>query len=96
MAKPLTEGEIEKAWQKARPIPGRDPGLFRIAPDIIQSVIRRDRFNQCGDYGWRIEHDRPVSYRDQSIFTALTRVQRELAAAQWPPEPAGTARGKRN
>ena len=74
----LNETEIEKAWRKAKPVPGRDPKLFRIAPDIIQSVIRRDRFNVCGEFGWRIEFGKPVSYRKTSIEEAMKLVQHEV------------------
>ena len=79
--------EIEKAWRKAKPAPGRDPRLYRIAPDIIQSVIRRDRFNICGEYGWRVEHGTPVSFHKTSMVEAMTLVQHEIYT---PPEAAKT------
>ncbi|MDH5411827.1 MAG: hypothetical protein OEY16_10610 [Alphaproteobacteria bacterium] len=71
------EARIEEVWQKARPAPGRDPRLYRISPDIIQSIIRRDQYNVCGEYGWRIEHGKPVSYRNSSIEQAMKIMQNE-------------------
>jgi len=74
----LTDAEIEEAWQKAKPAPGRNPALFRIAPDVIQSMIRRDKYNICGEFGWRVEHGKPVSYRKASIEDAMKLVQYEM------------------
>lgn len=74
----LSEAEIEKAWRQAKLAPGCDPRLFRIAPDIIQSVIRRDKFNVCGEYGWRIDHGKPISYRKTSVEEAMKLIQHEM------------------
>lgn len=73
--------EIDAAWRKARPIAGRDPALYRMAPDILQSVIRRDRFGICGNYGWRIEHGRPISWHEMSMEMAMRQVERDLVPA---------------
>jgi hypothetical protein len=86
----LTEAQIEEAWRKAKPMQGRDPRLFRIAPDIIQSIIRRDKFNVCGEFGWRVEHGKPVSYRKTSIEEAMKLMQSEILA------PCRPAKRKRN
>ena len=72
-----TEARIDEAWRKARPAPGRDPRLYRVAPDVIQSIIRRDRYDKCGDFGWRIEHGKPVSYRNSSIEQTMKIMQYE-------------------
>ena len=82
-----TEAQIEEAWRKARPVPGHDPRLYRVAPDIIQSVIRRDRYDICGDYGWRIEHGKPVSYRNAAIEQTMKLMQYETYT---PDRPAKT------
>lgn len=87
-----TEAEIDAAWIKARPISGRDPALYRIAPDILQSVIRRDRFNVQGKYGWRIEHGRPVSYHRLGLEAALRRIERGLREDQRSYRNAGANR----
>jgi hypothetical protein len=80
----LTETEIEEAWRQAGPAQGRDPRHYRIAPHIIQSIIRRDRFNMCGEFGWRIEYGRPVSYRKTSIEEAMKLVQYEVHGRSRP------------
>ena len=72
-----SETEVEEAWRRAKPAPGHDPRLFRVAPDIIQSIIRRDKFNQCGEFGWRIALGKPISYHKTSIKEAIKLVQFE-------------------
>lgn len=74
----ISENEIEEAWRRAKPMPGRNPLLYRIAPDVIQSVIRRDRYGICGEYGWRIQLGRPVAFRETTTETAIRAVQLEL------------------
>ena len=87
-----TEAEIETAWLKAKPMAGRDPHLYRIAPDVVQSVIRRDRFNVQGKYGWRIEHGRPVSYHRLNLDAVLRRIERGLREGQAGFGDAGAGR----
>lgn len=84
MTELLTEAEIEKAWLQAKPAQGRDPRLFRIAPDIIQTIIRRDRYNVCGEFGWRVDHGKPVSYRKTSIEKAMKLMQSEVLTLTKP------------
>ncbi len=79
MTEQTSESDIEAAWSRARPISGRDPALYRIAPDVIQSVIRRDRYSIRGEFGWRIEYGRPVAFREVSTESAIRALQRENA-----------------
>ena len=81
-----TEEDIANAWSRATPISRQDPEFFRLAPDLIKAVIRRDRFGQCGKYGWRIECGKPVSYHRLSMSAAMRRVERNLVR-----DPAGRA-----
>ncbi len=89
---PSPETEIELAWQKASPIAGRDPSRYRLAPDILRTVIRRDRYNICGKYGWRIEHGQPVTYHRISIASAMRRLERDLARGIGTGGPAHSLR----
>lgn len=73
-----TEEDISQAWYRAVPISGQDPEAFRLAPDLIQAVIRRDRYNKCGKYGWRIECGTPVSFHRFSMSAAIRRIERDL------------------
>lgn len=77
MTERVTEADIEAAWHRATPILGRDPAFYRIAPDVIRSVIRRDCFNVRGEFGWRIECGRPVAYREMTIESAIRALQRD-------------------
>jgi len=81
MTEPATEADIEAAWRRATPISGQDPALYRIAPDVIRSVIRRDRFDVRGEFGWRIECGRPVAFRETSIESAIRALQRDYGQA---------------
>lgn len=72
-----SEADVEAAWHRARPISGRDPALYRIAPDVIQSVIRRDCYNVRGEFGWRIECGRPVTFRKTTIESAIRALRSE-------------------
>ncbi|UCH75839.1 MAG: hypothetical protein JSU82_08445 [Rhodospirillales bacterium] len=80
MTEKSLETDVETAWRRASPIAGRDPALYRIAPDIIRSVIRRDRYNIRGEFGWRIECGRPVAFRETTIASAI----RALQQRDWP------------
>ncbi len=81
-----SEEDIANAWSRATPISGRNPETYRLAPDLIRAVIRRDRFGKCGKYGWRIECGKPVSYHRVSMSAAMRRVERGLNR-----KPAGQA-----
>ena len=81
MMEQTSQSDVEAAWSRARPIAGRDPALYRIAPDIIQSVIRRDRYNVRGEFGWRIECGRPVAYREFTTESAIRALQHDFIAA---------------
>ncbi len=91
-SKTPSHAEIDAAWRKARPIGGHDPAQYRLAPDILQSVIRRDRFGVCGKHGWRIEHGRPVSWHEMSMETAMRQLAREFANPAGGPRKSRLAR----
>ncbi len=84
-----TEEDISQAWYRAVPISGRDPEAFRLAPDLIQAVIRRNRYNKCGKYGWRIECGTPVSFHRLSVSAAIRRIERNLGHGPAKPFVAG-------
>ena len=81
MTEQTSQSDVEAAWGRARPISGQDPALYRIAPDIIQSVIRRDRYNVRGEFGWRIEYGRPVAFREISTESAIRALQHDVIGA---------------
>ncbi|NIM75088.1 MAG: hypothetical protein GTO47_19165 [Gammaproteobacteria bacterium] len=77
MTEQTVDPDVEAAWARARPISGCDPEVYRIAPDVIQSLIRRDRYNVCGEFGWRIEYGRPVAFREITTESAIRALQRD-------------------
>jgi hypothetical protein len=78
MTKQTTEPDVEAAWGRAKPISGRDPAMYRIAPDVIQSVIRHDRYNIRGEFGWSIECGRPVAFREITTESAIRALQHDI------------------
>ena len=90
MTEQNTESDVEAAWGCARAISGRDPALYRIAPDIIRSVIRRDRYNVRGEFGWRIECGRPVAYREITTESAIRALQRDSVMGDGRHAPSRT------
>ena len=95
MMEETSETDVEAAWSRARPISGRDPALYRIAPDIIQSVIRRDRHDVRGEFGWRIEYGRPVAFREISTESAIRALQHDIiGAGGWQGHPRTTGQSQ--
>ncbi len=95
MTEQTSETDVEAAWGRARPISGQDPALYRIAPDIIRSVIRRDRYDVRGEFGWRIEYGRPVAFREISTESAIRALQHDIIGAgvrQGHPKATGQSR----
>jgi 5-methylcytosine-specific restriction endonuclease McrA len=50
---------IEKVWDKAAPIRGKDPDAWR--RDAEGNKIRWGSYGTLGEYGWEIDHKRPVA-----------------------------------
>lgn len=48
------EWQINKVWEKAKPVPGENPGRIRM--DKCGAKISRDRYGQEMDMGWEIDH----------------------------------------
>lgn len=54
----LTEPEIEAVWQKANIIPNNNPNVYR--QDYAGAWIRRDQYGQKTEYGWEVDHIKPL------------------------------------
>ena len=54
----LTEKEIEEVWQKANIIPNNNPNVYR--QDYAGAWIRRDQYGIQSEYGWEVDHIRPL------------------------------------
>lgn len=51
--------EIEAVWQKGQVQPRYDPRAFRM--DRCGQWMKRSAYGTTGDYGWEIDHMKPVS-----------------------------------
>ena len=60
---------IEAVWEKASPIPGSSPDVYRV--DAYGSTIKRSEFGYSGMYGWEIDHIIPISRGGTSAFSNL-------------------------
>ena len=49
--------QIEAAWEKGRPIRGKDREAWR--KDARGNTIRHGSYGQHGQYGWDLDHKKP-------------------------------------
>jgi len=54
-----SQKDIDSAWEKASPINGKNPEVYR--KDLYGNIIRRPSYGTHGEYGWELDHKRPVS-----------------------------------
>lgn len=54
-----TEEMINSIWEKATPDSENNPLIWR--KDFAGAWIRKDHFGKTSEYGWEIDHLRPVS-----------------------------------
>ena len=52
-----TQEEIDKVWDKAKPIRGENPNRYR--QDPYGNKIRKDSFGKNSEMGWEIDHIKP-------------------------------------
>jgi len=50
---------IDNAWDKAKPIRGKNPDTWRRDPQ--GNKIRKGSYGTQGDYGWELDHKNPAS-----------------------------------
>ena len=50
---------VEAVWRKATPVEGNDPNVYR--RDGCNAWIRRSEYGQITNYGWEIDHIKPVA-----------------------------------
>ena len=54
-----TQKQIEQTWEKARKVRGKNPESWR--KDDFGNTIRHGSYGTEGEYGWEIDHIKPVS-----------------------------------
>lgn len=57
--RPFTEEEIELVWKKAIPQESNNPDVFR--KDYAGAWIKKSDYGKDTDYGWEIDHLRPLT-----------------------------------
>lgn len=56
----FTDELIEHIWLKGTEVPGYDPSKWR--KDFAGAWIRHDHYGTRHDYGWEVDHLRPLSH----------------------------------
>ncbi len=51
------KGTVQKVWDKAHTIPGKDPKLYR--QDPYHNVMYRWSYGKSSKMGWEIDHKNP-------------------------------------
>ena len=54
-----TKKQKDYAWENAATITGKNPNVWR--KDIMGNIIRYDSYGTRGEFGWHVDHKRPVS-----------------------------------
>ncbi|MCB9369612.1 MAG: HNH endonuclease [Calditrichaeota bacterium] len=53
------ESTVTAVWDKGTVVAGRDAAEYR--KDSCGAIIRRASYGTLGDFGWEIDHDKPVA-----------------------------------
>ena len=54
---PLDSQTVEAVWKKAK----EDPGYTSFKKDSCGATIKRDAYGKTENYGWEIDHNKPVA-----------------------------------
>jgi hypothetical protein len=60
---------VDSLWQKAAVVHGQDPNVFR--KDRCGAWIMRSAYGSTSQYGWEIDHERPVAAGGSDDFSNL-------------------------
>ncbi|AWM88622.1 HNH endonuclease [Microvirga sp. 17 mud 1-3] len=59
LAEAFSETQKLAVWNKGTVIQGYDPRIWR--RDMCGYAMKYDKYGVCGEYGWEIDHIRPVA-----------------------------------
>ncbi len=68
-----TEKQKEQAWEKAKPIHGKNSNLYR--RDSFGNLIYKPAYGKGGDMGWELDHKKPISKGGTDSSRNLQAVQ---------------------
>lgn len=54
-----SQKKINAAWEKAKPLKGQNPNVFR--KDAFGNTIRKASYGTRGEFGWELDHKNPKS-----------------------------------
>ncbi|MCK4825903.1 HNH endonuclease [bacterium] len=54
---PFSETTIEAVWKKGTP----EPNLSSFRKDVCKASMQRSKYGKTEQYGWEIDHKKPVS-----------------------------------
>ena len=54
-----TRRQVDSAWEKGKPVQGRNPGVWRRDP--FGNLLRKASYGTQGEYGWHVDHKNPKS-----------------------------------
>jgi 5-methylcytosine-specific restriction endonuclease McrA len=55
----VTKKQVEDAWDRAAKVRDKDPDVWR--RDEMGNVVRKGSYGTQGEYGWEIDHRRPIA-----------------------------------
>jgi hypothetical protein len=67
------EATVEAVWKKGTP----EPGLSSFRKDVCGASMRRTKYGTTEQYGWEIDHKKPVAKGGTDDFSNLQALQWE-------------------
>jgi hypothetical protein len=55
----FTKEELDRIWEKGKPIAGKDPDLYR--EDIYGNEMYKPSYGKMTQMGWNVDHSKPQS-----------------------------------
>lgn len=76
-----SEKDVEATWERASKVRGENPDVWR--RDEVSKKIRKASYGTVGEFGWEVDHRKPVSKGgsdDARNFVRLTGNQIDVRA----------------